>query len=203
MATKTKALKLRFKEVEGVSDSGEIIAYGNVSNVVDYNNELVETGAYQATLDFHEQEGTTIKMLFQHCPDKVIGVWDEYGVDIVDGVEAFWVKGRINLDIPLGKEVYSNLKMGALDSLSIGYMVLDEYEGVDGVIHLKSIIINEVSIVTFPACKASRVLSVKNKQEEQQDIKPEYARVPSWKEIKAKSAAKSKLMALVSQIKSK
>ena len=93
--TKTKALKLRFKEVEGVSDSGEIIAYGNVSNVVDYNNELVETGAYQATLDFHEQEGTTIKMLFQHDPDKVIGVWDEYGVDIVDGVEAFWVKGAL------------------------------------------------------------------------------------------------------------
>lgn len=204
MATKTKALKLRFKEVEGVGDSGEIIAYGNVSNVVDYNNELVETGAYQATLDFHEQEGTSIKMLFQHDPDKVIGVWDEWGVDIVDGVdgvEAFWVKGRINLDIPLGKEVYSNLKMGALDSLSIGYMVLDEYEGADGVIHLVSIIINEVSIVTFPACKASRVLSVKNKQEEQQDIKP--VRVPSWAEVKAKASAKSKLMSLVSKIKSK
>ncbi|MNI73361.1 Caudovirus prohead protease [compost metagenome] len=91
--------------------------------------------------------------------------------------------------------------MGALDSLSIGYMVLDEYEGADGVIHLVSIIINEVSIVTFPACKASRVLSVKNKQEEQQDIKP--VRVPSWAEIKAKASAKSKLMSLVSKIKSK
>lgn len=204
MATKTKALKLRFKEVDGVSDTGEIYAWGNISNVVDYNNELVETGAYQATLDFHEQEGSTIKMLYQHDPNLVIGVWDEYGVSEIDGKEGFWVKGRINLDIPLGKEVHSNLKMGALDSLSIGYLVLDEYNGANDVVHLKSIIINETSIVTFPACAASRVISVKKKEEKSPDnIQPEYVRVPSWAEVKAKALAKSNLLALVSKFKSK
>jgi len=203
MGTKTKALKLRFKEVDGVSDDGEIYAWGNISNVVDYNNELVETGAYQATLDFHEDEGTSIKMLYQHDPDRVIGVWDEYGVSEIDGKEGFWVKGRINLDIPLGKEVHSNLKMGALDSLSIGYLVLDEYKGNDGVIHLKSIIINETSIVTFPANAASKIISIKNRleQEKQELIEPEIQKVSinSWEDIKRKSRMKS----ILEQIRSK
>ncbi|NEX88884.1 HK97 family phage prohead protease [Aeromonas rivipollensis] len=203
MGTKTKALKLRFKEVDGVSDDGEIYAWGNISNVVDYNNELVETGAYQATLDFHEDEGTSIKMLYQHDPDRVIGVWDEYGVSEIDGKEGFWVKGRINLDIPLGKEVHSNLKMGALDSLSIGYLVLDEYKGNDGVIHLKSIIINETSIVTFPANAASKIISIKNRleQEKQEVVEPEIQKVSinSWEDIKRKSRMKS----ILEQIRSK
>lgn len=203
MGTKTKALKLRFKEVDGVSDDGEIYAWGNISNVVDYNNELVETGAYQATLDFHEDEGTSIKMLYQHDPDRVIGVWDEYGVSEIDGKEGFWVKGRINLDIPLGKEVHSNLKMGALDSLSIGYLVLDEYKGNDGVIHLKSIIINETSIVTFPANAASKIISIKNRleQEKQEIVEPEIQKVSinSWEDIKRKSRMKS----ILEQIRSK
>lgn len=203
MGTKTKALKLRFKEVDGVSDDGEIYAWGNISNVVDYNNELVETGAYQATLDFHEDEGTSIKMLYQHDPDRVIGVWDEYGVSEIDGKEGFWVKGRINLDIPLGKEVHSNLKMGALDSISIGYLVLDEYKGNDGVIHLKSIIINETSIVTFPANAASKIISIKNRleQEKQEVVEPEIQKVSinSWEDIKRKSRMKS----ILEQIRSK
>lgn len=203
MGTKTKALKLRFKEVDGVSDDGEIYAWGNISNVVDYNNELVETGAYQATLDFHEDEGTSIKMLYQHDPDRVLGVWDEYGVSEIDGKEGFWVKGRINLDIPLGKEVHSNLKMGALDSLSIGYLVLDEYKGNDGVIHLKSIIINETSIVTFPANAASKIISIKNRleQEKQEVVEPEIQKVSvnSWEDIKRKSRMKS----ILEQIRSK
>lgn len=204
MKQKYLDLKLRFKEVEGVegniSEEGEFWAYGNIPGIVDYNNEVVDSlEAYQATIDYHEQENTTIKMLYQHKSDLVIGVYDEWGIDDV----GFWVKGRLNRKIPLGEEVYQNLKMGALDSMSIGYMVLEEYEDSEGVIHLKSLIINECSVVTFPANSASKIISIKNRleQEKQEVVEPEIQKVSikSWEDIKRKSRMKS----ILEQIRSK
>lgn len=147
-------------DVKAVSDDGTIEGYGSIFGNVDSYGEVVEPGAFSASLVETRRKGQTIKMLWQHDRERPIGVWE----DLAEDSKGLWVKGRLAINVsPLAKEVHGLLGMGALDGLSIGYRTLDAdpHPTKPNVISLKKLMLKEVSIVTFAANDKARVESVK------------------------------------------
>ncbi len=64
-----------------VEDGRMIEGYASVFGAVDQGGDVVEPGAYQASLDRLASSGRRVKMLWQHDPTQPIGVWDEVRED--------------------------------------------------------------------------------------------------------------------------
>lgn len=157
--TKNSGLTL---DVKAVGDDGMIEGYASAFGVVDSYNEVVEPGAFSASLVESKRKGRSIKMLWQHDPGQPIGVWD----DLAEDSKGLWVKGRIlKAASKLAAEAYGLLKGGALDELSIGYRVVQSapHDDKQGVLRLLKLDLREVSLVTFGALgRAARVTDVKS-----------------------------------------
>src|ERR1700754_5362483 len=105
-------------EVKALGDDGTFEGYGSIFKNVDSYGEVVEPGAFTASLVDARQKGRSIKMLWQHDPSQPIGVWGEMAEDS----KGLYVKGRLLKDkVPQATAAYELLKEGALDGLSIGY----------------------------------------------------------------------------------
>lgn len=133
---------------------GEVSGYGAVFGNMDDGGDVIAQGAFTKSLSHKRQ----VKMLFNHDPDKPVGVWDEVRED----QKGLYVKGRFALATPAGREVHELVRMGAIDGLSIGYRV--ERNGAE--FHdegrvIKSAELWEVSHVTFPMNTQARVDAVK------------------------------------------
>lgn len=121
------------------SETHDIAGYGAVYNRVDRGNDIITPGAFDESL-----KTVRPQMLYQHDQSKVLGVWDEYFSDEY----GLRVSGRINGEKALGIEVASDIKMGSLDSLSIGYRVTERsFEGDVRLIHKAELL--EVSVVAI------------------------------------------------------
>lgn len=142
-----------FKTLGVENNMGKITGYGSVFNVRDSYGDVVQSGAFMQSISKKRP-----KMLYQHDPREVIGVWTKCKED----EKGLLLEGEINLEVTKGKDVYNLLKQGALDGLSIGFRTLDEEFDANGVRKLKTIELLEVSVVTFPANKDSLVTGVKN-----------------------------------------
>jgi HK97 family phage prohead protease len=148
-------------DVKAVADDGTFEGYGSIFGNVDSYGEVVEPGAFTASLVDARRKGRSIKMLWQHNPDQPIGVWD----DLAEDSKGLYVKGRLLRDVsPLAAEAYGLLKAAALDGLSIGYRVVEAAPHPDkqGILSLRKLDLKEVSIVTFAANDRARVESVKH-----------------------------------------
>jgi hypothetical protein len=78
---------------------------------------------------------------------KPIGVWDV----IEENERGLYVKGRILKDVQQGREAMALYKAGAMDSLSIGYVVRNAtQEGGGSVRRLMEVDLYEISAVTIP-----------------------------------------------------
>lgn len=159
LQTKNSGLGL---DVKAVGDDGIIEGYASAFGVVDSYNEVVEPGAFTASLVESKRKGRSIKMLWQHDSGQPIGVWD----DLAEDSKGLWVKGRILKDASrLAAEAYGLLKGGALDELSIGYRTIqtEPHDDKQGVLRLLKLDLREVSLVTFGALgRAARVTDVKS-----------------------------------------
>lgn len=133
---------------------GSISGYGSVFNVEDDGGDIVSPGAFGGSL----ASGRVVKMLREHNPNNVIGVWD----DIAEDETGLRVSGRIATKTQLGAETYELIKMGGLNGLSIGYRVTNADRGQSGVRVIKSAELWEVSVVTFPMNTAARIDAVKS-----------------------------------------
>lgn len=149
-------------DVKAVGDDGVIEGYASAFGVVDSHNEVVEPGAFTASLVESKRKGRSIKMLWQHDSGQPIGVWD----DLAEDSKGLWVKGRILKDASkLAGEAYALLKGGALDELSIGYRTIqtEPHDDKQGVLRLLKLDLREVSLVTFGALgRAARITDVKS-----------------------------------------
>lgn len=151
-------LSLNFS-IKAEGDEGEFVAYGNVKNIVDRAGDITVDGCFKASIENHQAKGTMPKMLLQHARTNVIGVWKSMEEDD----KGLKMTGQLCLDTQAGKETHALMKMGALDSLSIGYVVNKEkYDAPNNVNLLQEVDVKEVSIVTFPCNEQSRVESVKS-----------------------------------------
>lgn len=158
LQTKDSGLAL---DVKAISDTGAFEGYGSVFGVVDSYNEVVEAGAFTTSLADAAKKGRKVKMLWQHDPWQPIGVWDAMAED----KKGLHVKGRLLKDVsPRAAEAYGLLKEGALDGLSIGYRTIEAapHASKQGVLMLKTLDLQEVSVVTFAANDRARVHSIKS-----------------------------------------
>lgn len=150
-----------------VQEEGVIEGYASVFGGVDSYGDTIEPTAYDNVIS----EGQKPLMFYQHDRWGVpIGKWEELSIDS----KGLKVKGRLNLELKEAQDVYSALKFGSLDGMSIGFRLRDrdyEYDDND-VCHIKNISeLLEISIVNFPADKSARVMGVKADPEDLEELK--------------------------------
>lgn len=149
---------LKFVDAEDGSSIAEFTGIASAVGVLDRHNEIIEKGAFDATL---KADGPTFVMLYQHDPGKPIGVI-HLELDAKGNLVA---RGEINLDTELGRETHSLMRQGALKSMSIGFNIPEGgavWDAKAGVLRILAVELWEVSVVTFPANPGATVDSVKH-----------------------------------------
>ena len=141
-------------------EEGSIEGYASVFGGVDSYGDTIEKTAFDSVI----KSGQKPLMFYQHNRWSLpIGVWESLSVD----EKGLKVKGRLNLELVEAREVYSALKFGSLNGMSIGFRMKDkdyEYDDED-ICHIKNISeLLEISIVNFPADKAAQIDSVKSEE---------------------------------------
>jgi len=130
-----------------------IAGYASLFGLPDQGGDIVEAGAYAASLARLRAEGRAIKMLWQHDPAQPIGVWDE----IREDARGLWVKGRLLDEVEKGREAARLVAAGAIDGLSIGYRTKKATRDSQGRRRLVEVELWEVSLVTFPMLPEARL----------------------------------------------
>lgn len=138
---------IEFKDVNDGSEFGIIEGYGATFNGVDRVADTILPGAFAKSIKAWASAGKKVPMLWQHNPDKPIGVWDS----LVEDDVGLKVKGQMVMSLANARDARSLIKAGALGGLSIGYEVVDKSIDKTGVRLLKRIDLWEISPVTFPA----------------------------------------------------
>jgi HK97 family phage prohead protease len=136
-----------------VTDGHVVAGYASVFGRRDQGGDVVQKGAYAASLKRLGASGGRVRMLWQHDPGQPIGVWDEVREDAT----GLWVKGRILTDVAKGREAAALLAAGAIDGLSIGYRTVKAERDGKGQRLLAELELWEVSLVTFPMLPEARV----------------------------------------------
>jgi len=141
-------------------DEGCIEGYASVFGEVDSYGDTVAPEAYDKVI----AEKQMPLMFYEHCSmgEVPIGKWslmekDERGLKI---------KGQLNLELKKAQEVYSAIKFGSLNGLSVAFSIQkNNYKELEDKQHhlIKEIDrLSEVSIVNFPADSFARISSVKS-----------------------------------------
>jgi HK97 family phage prohead protease len=164
----TKRNPLGECQLKFASDSsGEFEGYASVFNSNDAVNDTILPGAFTMSLG----GGTTPKMFINHDHSAIpVGDWlkmeeDDYGLKAL---------GRIDMNHKDGPSVYSALKRGAMDGISVGFLLkkgdYEWKENNDGRV-IKNADLKEASIVNFPAEGGARISDVKHLIEDIHDLK--------------------------------
>jgi hypothetical protein len=124
----------------------------------DSYGDVIAPGAFQASLGSNGYGGNGVKMLWQHDADDPIGMWTVLREDS----KGLYVEGQLVLEVQKAKEAYALLKVGAVNTMSIGFRIKAFSEDRDkGVRTLEEIELYEISLVTFPANVNATITSVK------------------------------------------
>ena len=140
-------------ETLSLGEGAAIEGYASVFGVADQGGDVVEKGAYAASLAALARAGRRVTMLWQHDPAQPIGVWDEVRED----GKGLFVRGRILTEVGRGREAAALLAAGAIDGLSIGYRTISADRDGKGRRRLAELDLWEVSLVTFPMLPEARV----------------------------------------------
>lgn len=165
-----KEMKFCALDLKRVQPDGGFEGYASLFNKVDQGRDVVLRGAFADSLKKRGAGG--IKLLFQHDPAQVIGVWDE----IKEDARGLFVRGRLLPDVARAREVLTLMREGALDGLSIGFRtVKGARDRKSGIRRLHKIDLWEISIVTFPMLAEARVTQMKRR--------PFIGKVPTEREF--------------------
>ncbi len=157
----TKFSPLAREDVEGAVLSG----YASVFGIPDQNGDIVEAGAFDASLRRLRDSGRGVKMLWQHDPAEPIGVWS----DVAEDALGLRVRGRLLNDVARGAEATALIHAGAIDGLSIGYRTVRAEKAGRGR-RLIELDLWEVSLVTFPMLPDARVRALSPDPDPEADI---------------------------------
>jgi HK97 family phage prohead protease len=136
-----------------VTRGARIEGYASLFGACDQGGDVVERGAYAASLRRLQEDGRRVKMLWQHDPAEPIGIWDEVRED----ARGLFVRGRLLRDVARAREAAALIEAGAIDGLSIGYRTLRATKDGQGRRLLSEVELWEVSLVTFPMLPDARV----------------------------------------------
>ncbi len=167
-----------FGETLTVTDGVQIEGYASFFGQSDQGGDIVQKGAYAASLARLKAQGQHVKMLWQHDASEPIGVWDAVHED----AKGLHVKGRLLDSVARGREAAALIEAGALDGLSIGYRTKKARRAKDGARLLEELELWEVSLVTFPMLASARVGAKsepfeRNEHDELRDIAQALRRV--------------------------
>ncbi len=143
----------RFGDGLSVTEDSVIAGYASLFGEVDQGGDIVQKGAYVASIAALSTKRQRVKMLWQHDPAQPIGVWDEVREDD----RGLWVKGRLLDSTQKGREAAALIAAGAIDGLSIGYRTTKASKNDKGQRLLTELELWEVSLVTFPMLPSARV----------------------------------------------
>jgi HK97 family phage prohead protease len=127
--------------------------YASIFNIADSAGDVILPGAFKDTLIAKKD----VKFLWQHDSSQPIGKI----LEIHETIKGLFVKCEIMQNLNKGKEAHELLKSGVIDSLSIGFIV-DDYFHANGLRYIKKLTLFEVSLVTFPANNAAKVITIKS-----------------------------------------
>lgn len=151
-------------EIKALSEDGTFEGYASTFGNVDSYGDVIASDAFNSSIREAKKTKKFPKLLWQHDHREPIGIFTEMKKD----GNGLLVTGKLNMDVARGKEAYSLLKMGALDSMSIGFSVrnyeIDTQTGLRTITDMK---LWEVSIVTFPANEMARITGVKSSEKPQ------------------------------------
>lgn len=147
-------------KADQVTDEGTFAGYGSVFGNVDGGGDIVERGAFAASLERMKQEGRVLPMLWQHKTDEPIGDWS----DLEEDDHGLKGRGALWIDVaPYARIAHRGMKAGAVTGLSIGYVVKNEtVDRKSGITTLHELDLKEISPVTFPMNDLARVDAVKS-----------------------------------------
>ena len=126
-------------DVRETGDTGTFTGYASVFGNVDSYGTVVDPGAYKKTL---KDQGGEIPLVYFHIPERPVGM-----VAAKEDAHGLLVEGEIDLGIPDGQLVYSGLRRGYIDRMSVGFNVITEAVR-EQIPHYKEIRLWEVSLVT-------------------------------------------------------
>lgn len=168
--------------------SGTVEGYGSVFGLLDRGGDIVEAGAFKASIADWKRKKAFPPMLWQHDPYTPVGVW----TDIVEDEKGLKIKGQLVLDVPQAASARALIAAGAVKGLSIGYRTVDHHvDRNTGVRHLKKVNLWEVSLVTFPMLPEALITGIK------QDIDPRELERALRAECNLSSADAVKAVAIV------
>ncbi|MBD5129801.1 MAG: HK97 family phage prohead protease [Ruminococcaceae bacterium] len=153
-AREIKSFKFELESADEAT--GEFSGYAAVFGNVDAGGDIIERGAFAKTIvdDFDR-----IKILSQHdnC-DLPIGK----PIELREDSKGLYIRGKIS-DTQKGRDIQTLLKDGVLTEMSIGYDAVDlDFDGEQGIRHLKEIKLWEISIVTWAMNDQAKIDEVKS-----------------------------------------
>lgn len=144
-------------EVKAADDDGNFEGYASVYNNIDLGNDVIVPGAF---VRVKTTRAGRLKLALFHDLTRLVGD-AEYSSD----ANGLLVKGRMNLKVSYARDAYELMKAGTLDSMSVGFNVLeDAMETRDGrrVRVIKQAELWEASVVPFGMNPEAQVMSVKS-----------------------------------------
>lgn len=161
-------IEVKFASEDVDAKTGEFSGYGAVFGNIDSHGDVIEKGAFKASLREWRKKSALPSMLIQHgyglseMSGVPVGVWSEMEEDD----QGLKVKGRlINLDTDRGRTIHGAMKEGALRGLSIGYRAVKFRYGqkpAEPYRTLSEVALFEVSVVAEPSNEKARVAAMKS-----------------------------------------
>jgi HK97 family phage prohead protease len=139
-------------EIKKSPNGTKISGYASVFGNVDQDGEIVDRGAFTASLAQHRKGDTQPLMLWQHDPHQVIGKWDHFEEDST----GLLATGRLLPAVQRAAEAIALIGEGAIYGLSIGFRTARE-RIINKVRHLEVINLLEVSLVSFASNSDARI----------------------------------------------
>ena len=146
-------------ELKHLGQQGRFTGYASVFRHVDCDQDVIQKGAFQTAISHFQLHKDHPKMLWQHDATTPIGKW----AVLKEDAHGLYVEGQLFLDLPKGKEAYTLLKEGVVDSLSIGFTPVKSTPRAKGGREISEVILYEISLVTFPANEHAKITSIKQK----------------------------------------
>ncbi len=140
--------------------AGAVEGYASVFGNIDQDGEIVERGAFTKTLNERVPAGKVKFVDFHNSltsSEEILGVVEEAKED----ERGLWFKARLS-ETERAQNVRTKIKENILDSLSIGYDVIeDELDRDNDVRRLKELKLWEISVVSWGANEQAGITNVK------------------------------------------
>lgn len=148
-------------DVKALGSAGTFEGYASTFGMIDLGGDTIIPTAFDESLKKWPAE--KVKMLRSHDTDHILGAWSAISTD----QHGLYVKGELLLKTGDGSDAYEQMKVGALDAMSIGFRTLEDSMDPDtGIRTLIKVNLREISVVVFPMNDSAIITSVKSFSDE-------------------------------------